>query len=37
MYGYVYLTKNSKNGLIYVGQHKGEFDPHLFWKRDFNT
>lgn len=30
MYGYVYLTKNSKNGLIYVGQHKGEFDPTYF-------
>lgn len=29
MYGYVYLTKNSKNGLIYVGQHKGEFDPPI--------
>lgn len=30
MYGYVYLTKNLKKGLIYVGQHKGAFDPMYF-------
>lgn len=27
MYGYIYLTVNSKNNKKYLGQHKGEFDP----------
>ena len=27
MYGYIYLTTNQKNGRMYVGQHKGKFDP----------
>jgi group I intron endonuclease len=26
MYGYIYLTTNLKNGKLYVGQHKGNFN-----------
>lgn len=27
MYGYIYRTTNKINGKIYIGQHKGDFDP----------
>ena len=28
MYGYIYVTKNNKNGKVYVGQHKSnKYDP----------
>ena len=31
MYGYVYKTTNLINGMIYIGQHKGEvFDTESF-------
>lgn len=30
MYGYIYKTTNLINQNVYIGQHKGEFDPTYF-------
>lgn len=30
MYGYVYKTTNLQNGKIYVGEHRGDFDPTYY-------
>ena len=29
-YGYIYKTTNLKNNKIYIGKHKGKFDPNYF-------
>ena len=30
MYGYIYKTTNLENSKLYIGQHRGEFNPNYF-------
>lgn len=29
-FGYIYRTQNTSNGVFYIGQHKGPFEPRYF-------